>query len=303
MALITDTMTERSAEFVCLTGGVLDQRRMALFTGSGSREAALAALDAHRTPDGGFAFALEPDVKGPDPQPLAAMTALEILDEIGALDQRAGGKACDWLARHTAPDGGVPDLLTTIEKYPRPPWVQVPAQDHGGLLTTARAAGMLLKNRIEDQWVDGAVAFCSKAIDGLQASHPYELYSVVAFLDHCPDRAWAQAASKRIGDLVREGGLVLLDPANPEGISTAPGYAEHEFSFAYDFATTPESLAAGWFTKAELRLALDHLVAEQREDGGWPIHYKLWNPAIEQQARPGATLRALRVLKAWEGEG
>ncbi|SDD59014.1 hypothetical protein [Glycomyces harbinensis] len=301
MTRITDTMTERSAEFVWLTGSVLDQHRYALWSGGGSREAALAALDAHRTTDGGFAFALEADVKGPDPQPLTAMTALEILDEIGALDQTAGAGVCDWLARYTAADGGVPDLLTTITAYPRPPWVEAPPQDEGGLLTTARAVGMLLKHRIDHPWVEGATAFCRSRIDAIETSHPYEVFSVLAFLEHCPDRAWAEAAAKRVGAIVREAPLVLLDPANPDGIATPPGYAEHEFTFACDFAGTPDGVAAAWFTRDEMRAALDHLVSEQREDGGWPIHYKLWNPAIEQQARPRATIAALKILKAWEG--
>src|SRR5690606_3186666 len=138
MARIDDTVIARAARFIWTTGGVLDQHRMALFAGTGSREAALAALAAHRTGDGGYAFALEPDVKGPEPHPLTAMTALEILDEIGALDQATAGPVCDWLARHTAPDGGVPDLLPAIEAYPRPPWVAASPQDRGGLLTTAR---------------------------------------------------------------------------------------------------------------------------------------------------------------------
>lgn len=300
MPRITDTMTERSAEFIWLTGSVLDQHRFALLSGGGSREAALAALDAHRTGDGGFAFALEADVKGPDPQPLAAMTALEILDEIGALDQDAGAGICDWLARHTAADGGVPDLLTTITAYPRPPWVEAPPQDRGGLLTTARAVGMLLGNRVDHPWVEGATAFCRNRIDRVETSHPYEVYSLVAFLEHCPDRAWAEATAKRVGALVREAPLALLDPANPNGIDSPPGYAEHEFSFAHDFAGTPESIAAGWFSREEMRAALNHLVSEQQEDGGWPIHYKRWNPWIEQQARPRATIAALKTLKAWE---
>nr|BFF25810.1 hypothetical protein GCM10025732_37750 [Glycomyces mayteni] len=71
-------------------------------------------------------------MKGPDPQPLAAMTALGLLDEAGALDQETGAGVCDWLAGCTAPDGGVPDLLDTIAAYPHPPWVQAPPQDRGG---------------------------------------------------------------------------------------------------------------------------------------------------------------------------
>lgn len=300
MTRITDTMIERSAEFVWLTGSALDQHRMALFVGGGSPKAARAALDAHRTDDGGFALAVEPDVKGPDPQPISAMSALEILDEIDALDQPTAASVCDWLSQYTTGDGGVPDLLTTIERYPRPPWVEAPPQDRGGLLTTARVTGLLHRHGVDHPWVEGATDFCRDAIGRLEATHPYEVLSVNVFLDHLPDRDWAHSASKRIGELVRDTGLVLLDPANPEGVPTPPGYAEHEFTFACDFAPSPRSLAAGWFTEAELRTALVHLASEQREDGGWPIRYRLWNPAIEQQARPGATLAALKKLRAWD---
>ncbi|THV42799.1 hypothetical protein [Glycomyces buryatensis] len=299
MARITDTMLERSTEFIWLTGSVLEQRRMELFLGGGSRDAALAALEAYRTADGGFAFALETDVKGPNPQPLTAMTALEILAEIDALDQKAAAPICGWLTRHTAADGGVPDLLPTVTAYPRPPWVEAPPQDRGGLLTTARITGLLLEHRIEHPWIAGATAFCRKAIDELEATHPYEVYGVNLFLDHVPDRDWAIAASRRIGQMVRDGALVLLDPANPDRISPPPGYAVEEFAFACDFAS-PHSLAAAWFTADEMRIALDHLASEQREDGGWPIHYRRWHPAIEQQARPGFTLAALKTLRAWD---
>jgi hypothetical protein len=300
MARITDTMIDRAAEFIWLTGSTLDQRRLALLLGSGDSDAVRGALAAYRTADGGFAFAIEPDVKGPAPHPISAMSAFEVLDEADALDQQTAAPVCDWLLRHTTEDGGVPDLLTNIVDYPRPPWVEPPPQDRGGLLTTARTAGLLLKHGIEHPWIDGAIAFCRKAISELEATHPYEVISIVVFLDHAPDRAWAAAESKRIGALVRDTGLVLLDPANPEGLTPPPGYAVAEFTFACDFASSPQSLAAEWFTADEMAVALDHLVSEQREDGGWPIHYRRWNPAIEQQARPGYTLSALRTLRAWD---
>ncbi|HEX2144699.1 MAG TPA: hypothetical protein VHG10_09345 [Glycomyces sp.] len=300
MARITETMIERAAEFIWLTGSALDQRRMALALGVGDTAAVLRALEAYRTADGGFAFALEPDVKGPEPQPISAMHALEVLDEVDALDQETAGPICDWLTRCTAADGGVPDLLASIAAYPRPSWVAVPPQDQGGLLTTARITGLLLKHGIDHPWVAGATAFCRKAITDIESTHPYEVLSVSQFLDHAPDQAWAQAASKRVGALVREQDLVLLDPANPDRISPPPGYAVAEFTFACDYASGPDRLSAEWFSPEEMRVALDHLVSEQREDGGWPIHYRLWNPAIEQQARPGYTLLALRVLRAWD---
>jgi hypothetical protein len=305
MPRITETMTERAAEFIWLTGTALDQRRLALLLGDGDRDAVLTALAAHRTADGGYAYALEPDVKGPAPQPLTAMAALEILDEADALDQATAEPICDWLLDRTAPDGGVPDLLPSINTYPRPPWVEAPPQDRGGLLTTARSAGLLLEHGIEHPWVTGATAFCRKAISELETTHPYEAFSIVRFLDGLSrtqpaDRAWAETEAKRIGALVRDGGLVLLDPANPDGITTPPGYAESEFTHPCEFAADPQSLAAQWFTEEELAISLDHLAADQRDDGGWPIYYRRWNPAIEQQARPGFTLAALRTLRAWD---
>jgi hypothetical protein len=300
MGRITENMTERAAEFIWLTGSTLDQRRLEHLLGAGDRIAILTALDAHRTADGGYAYALEPDVKGPMPQPLAAMAALEVLDDTDTLAQDTAEPICDWLLRHTAPDGGVPDLLESVADYPRPPWVEPPPQDQGGLLTTARSVGLLLEHGVQHPWIEGATAFCRKRISELEATHPYEVFSVIRFLDNAPDRAWAEAEAKRIGALVRDGGLVLLDPANPESIPTPPGSAEKEYTHPCEFASEPQSLAAQWFTEEELALSLDHLAADQREDGGWPIYYRRWNPAIEQQARPGFTLKALAILSAWD---
>lgn len=301
MERIDAEQLERAAQFVWRTGSLVDQRRMARLAGTGTSEGVRAAVLAHRTGDGGFAFALEPDVKGPEPQPLAAMTALAILDEAGVLDQETGAGVCDWLAVHTAPDGGVPDLLETIGAYPHPPWVQAPPQDRGGLLTTARAAGYLLRNRVEHPWIDGAAAFCRDRIDRLEASHPYEMFSVAAFLGASPDRAWAGKAAACMGELVRGAGLVLLDPADREGVESPPGYAPGEHHLACDFAPDPASAGAAWFSAAEMRAALDFRAAEQDADGGWPIHYRRWHDGIELQARPGFTVDAVRVLKAWEG--
>jgi hypothetical protein len=49
-----------------------------------------------------------------------------------------------------------------------------------------------------------------------------------------------------------------------------PGYAPGEHHSAYDYARTPDSLAARWFSDAETERALDFLAAEQDQDGGQP---------------------------------
>jgi hypothetical protein len=64
MTRMTREMLARAEGFVWFTGRVLDQRRFAYHFGSGSADGVRRALDAYHAPDGGFAFGLEPDVRG-----------------------------------------------------------------------------------------------------------------------------------------------------------------------------------------------------------------------------------------------
>lgn len=297
MTRLTTEIHERAAGFIWLTGRVLDQRRLLAFQGHAAAGVE-RALAAHATDDGGYAFGLEPDVRGPLPQPLTVMTALRILDEVDALAKDEPGLT--WLAQHIAPDGGLPAVLGTIADYPRPPWVMPPPAPVGGLLPTGRIAGLLHKHGVDTPWLAAATEFCWRALDATEQTHPYEAESAVAFLDHAPDRQRAEQAAHRLGDLVRSQELVLLDPAHPESARSAPGYADTEFHYAHDFAPRPDSLAARWFTDDELAASLDHLAAAQQDDGGWQISWRRWAPTTESDARPGVTLEALRTLRAWD---
>jgi hypothetical protein len=297
MTRLTAATTEAATGFIWLTGRVLDQRRMANLNGGGDRDGVLAALEAYRTGDGGYAFGLEPDIKGPEPQPLTVMTALRILDEVGVAP---GAPEIAWLGRHRADDGGFPALLESIAGYPRPPWIEPPTGIAGGLLPTGRIAGLMHKHRASAPWLDAATGFCWTAIEELEATHPYEVESALVFLDNAPDRPRALKAAARLGEMVRQQGLVMLDPAHPERFSPAPGYAEGEFHYAYDFAPTPQSLGAQWFSADETATALDHLARSQQGDGGWQISWRRWAPTTESEARPGVTIEKLHILRAWD---
>jgi hypothetical protein len=43
---------------------------------------------------------------------------------------------------------------------------------------------------------------------------------------------------------------------------------------------------------------LGRLAAEQREDGGWDVHFKVFSPAAALDWRGDATVRALKILEA-----
>jgi hypothetical protein len=276
-------MIERAQQYIWSTARVLEQRRFELLFGDGGDKAAIrAALESYKTADGGYGYALEPDGRGATSQPPHIWTALEVLEEIGETDPRIG----DHLTTLTAPDGGLPVALPSIEPYPRAPWWGVGTE--GTLLATA-----IVYARFHDDhaWKERAEAFCWRAVDALDKTHPYEAEAAITFLDAAPDRARAEAAAERIGTLVREQRLVNQQPK---------GYSPGEIHHPHDFARTPDSLARRWFSDEEIEASLDHLQAQQRDDGGWPVTWAIWMPAIEIEWSGLVTIDALKLLRAYQ---
>ncbi|MGA5700009.1 hypothetical protein [Peterkaempfera bronchialis] len=153
------------------------------------------------------------------------------------------GSATGW-PRSPPPTAGSPQYC--------PPWLPIPTEPAGELLATGQIAGPLLRAGVRHRWLGPATDFCRHAVERLEQTHPYEAEAAVAFLDGVPDRPWARRQARRLGELVREQRLVLLDPDRPEEARLAPGYAPGEYHLPYDFAPHPQSLAPAWFSDAEL---------------------------------------------------
>jgi hypothetical protein len=275
----------RAERFVWSTARVLEQRRFELLFKAGDPAAVIAALEPYRTADGGYGYALEPDGRGPTSQPPHIWTALQVLEEAGATD----AAVCDQLASISAPGGGVPLALPSLEPYPRAPWWGI--EPGGSLITTANILAPLLRARVGHPWVDAATAFCWDTVEAIGETHPYEAEAAVMFLDAAPDRPRAERAAERIGGLVHAQGLIGEDFA---------GYAPGEVHCPPDYAPGPDSLARRWFTEAQMELAVVALEHEQGEDGGWPVKWAIWTPATKIEWGGMVTLKALKVLRAYE---
>jgi hypothetical protein len=115
----------------------------------------------------------------------------------------------------------------------------------------------------------------------------YEMFGLLAFLQHVPDRDRARQAFGRIGPLIIDRDLVALDPE-------APG----EVHFPLAFAPQPDSLARELFDQATIKAHLDHLAQAQRDDGGWTFNWLAWSSAAETEWRGFLTVDALRLLRA-----
>ena len=282
-----------------LTARVLEQRRFAYHFLNGGADAVETALDAYRNEDGGYGHALEPDLRGPVSQPLHTGHALRVLDAIGRCGGQRVERVCRYLTSVSTPDGALPAVHPSQHGYPAAPFVRVVPEPPSELLATGPVVGLLHRNEVWHAWLFRATDFCWQAITSLEKSHPYEVQAAVAFLDSVPDRSRAQAAADRLGRLVREHRLVALDPERVDAHPVTPGCAPGEHHFPYDYARTPGSLARAWFTDEEMTRSLDFLASEQREDGGWPARRRAWAPGTALEARPMATVEALRTLKAY----
>jgi len=285
-----------AAAFVAASARVLDQRRFQRLFEDGPASAVRDAVAAYRNEDGGLGHALEPDCRAPGSQPAATEMALRILNEAGAWDEDLVRGACDWLARIAPAEGGAAFVLSgprALEGWPHAPWWVPEEGNPPSLVATGLIAGTLHARGFSHPWLDGATDVMWNRIGKLGADMAdgigggYEMFGVLAFLQHVPDRDRARQAFARVGPLILDRKMVALDPE-------APG----EVHSVLAFAPEPDSLARGLFDDATVAATLDHLARGQRDDGGWTFNWPAWSPDAERDWRGFLTVDNLRLLRA-----
>jgi hypothetical protein len=285
--IVTDVL-DAAADFVWRTGRLIDRHRFAHQFLGGDRAPVLAALAAYQNPDGGFGNALEPDLRGPASQPETLEVAFWVLDGVDAMHDPMVTAACDWLVGASTAEGGVPFVLPSALEHPRAPWWQTGQDPPASLVPTAAIAGLLHKHRVDHPWLAPATAWTWRAVDAIEQTSPYEVHSVLPFLEHVPDRERAEAAFRRVGELTLAQGLVALDPA-----------AEGEVHGPLEFAPGPDSMARRLFADEVIEAHLDHLLASQRPDGGWTVNFPAWTEAAGLEWRAWVTVHNLGVLRSY----
>src|SRR4051812_3135019 len=105
MRAMTMLDQDRILDFVTANARLLDRRRAELAVGAGDPEAALTVLAGYQNADGGFGWALEPDSRAPGSQPVAALHAFEVLEEVAPVTSPLAGRLLDWLDGVALPGG------------------------------------------------------------------------------------------------------------------------------------------------------------------------------------------------------
>lgn len=263
---------------------LLERLRLAVLLHGASAEPALQALRAYNNPDGGFGHALEPDVRGPDSEPVSTLDALETLVELGASDDQMVTDAAAWLAAIAATDGSIPMVMPTAAAYPHAPWM-VPAE--GGSHLTLMLAAVLAQAGIASAWLGRANQWCWQRIEGADGLSGYWIKAGLMFLDAVADERRALAAIEPLRDRLEADGSIRV-----------PGGTEDERLRPLALSPSPQLRSRTLFTDEQIDTELDALEAGQHEDGGWTFDFLAWCPGQGLEWRGIVTLGALRTLRA-----
>jgi hypothetical protein len=270
--------------FLYANARLLDRHRLACLAHGAPPGPVLAALRAYQNPDGGFGHALEPDLRAPHSEPVAALHALDILAGLNAADDPMTGDAARWVAGVAGPDGGVPFVLPAALAFPRAPWME---PGPGGSHLTFAIAAALHELGWPGSWLDQATDWCWARLDGPEALDGYWAMFALGFLDKVPDEPRARAAIERLRPLLRADGSLPV-----------PGGTEGEQLTPLALSGRPGRRSRALFTPAQIEAGLDALEDGQQPDGGWTFDFLAWSPGQEAEWRGIVTLLALVTLDA-----
>jgi hypothetical protein len=278
----------KAKEFLQKNARLLERLRYSFIFEEGPKEPVLAALDAYQNEDGGYGNALEPDLRGPESQPIPVWTALGLLDELHSVGGVRIRRILGYLEKIEPKGGGVPFVLPTANQSPHAPWWNSKARKPPASINpTAGIAALLYKNKVTGAWLTRADRWCWKYIEQMQDVNPYELRVTLAFLDHAPDRAKAARHLARLRPKILAKGVVELDVDS-----------KAEVFRPFDYAPDPDSLSRQVFSEIDMDRQLDGLERAQAPDGGWTINFPIWTPITEFEWRGVQTVEMLKILQA-----
>jgi hypothetical protein len=274
---------------------LIDRRRFDLLFRGGDPEAVICALAGYANADGGFGWALEPDLRGASSQPVGALHAFEVLEEIAPSTNPLAATLCDWLEAVSLADGGLPFALPGARgPGSAPHWARA---DHSRSSLHITSAVCATAHRVaahdpavaEHRWLARATDYCRREIATLERPRgPYEFRYVLELLDALHDKS-AEAAR----ELAR---LRHFVPAS--GAMPVEGGAEGEMLRPLDFSPRPDRPLRELFAAEVIAADLDRLAAERLDDGGWDVDWRVFSPAAAVEWRGYVTVRALTILKA-----
>jgi hypothetical protein len=283
--------------FLVSQGRLLDRHRSDLVMDVGDPDRVLRTLDAHRNPDGGYGWSIEPDLRSAGSHPAGALHAFEVIEEVAPTTSSHAAELCDWLATVTRPDGGLPFVLPIDDPDGSSPvWTEADTTTSSLQITSAVAAFAHRAGRhdpaiAEHPWLAAATGYCLERIAATERPEEMfvlELRFALWFLDAIADDVPGATDHMR-----RLAGVIP-----PSGSLPVPGGTADEKLGPLDFTPLPDRPLRKLFAADAVAADLEQLAGEQRPDGGWTVDFASASPGAEREWRSYATVRAITILRA-----
>src|SRR6266545_3335862 len=256
---------DRILDFVTSNARLLDRHRAGLAIGSGDPEAALAVLAGYRNADGGFGWALEPDSRAPASQPVAALHAFEVFEEVAPVTSPLAAGLLNWLDAVALPGGAVPFAIPGGASAGSAPMWGAADTTSPSLHMTAVVLGIAHRVARHDRavaahpWLRRATDWAMDEIAALDGPRDaIEFRFVLQLLD----------ALEASDELARLGAHLP-----PDGTMAVVGGKPDEAMRPLDFSPEPDRPLRALLDPRAVDADLDRLEAEQHEDGGWDVDW------------------------------
>ncbi|WP_211747594.1 hypothetical protein [Paenibacillus sp. Marseille-Q4541] len=287
-------VVKKARDFIYTHARLLDRYRFEYATGQRSAEAILHSLAAYQNQDGGFGHGLEPDIRSPYSQPQGAEFALHLLDEVHLYPESILTGLGYFLQKHSNPEtGGWPYSFRSVNEHPHAPWWTTEKDDIASLNPTGSIIGLLYKCKewhpfLKESWFKKAEAFTWSSIEHSNLEGYHDVIQAIHFLEYQDDSERTNQLKNRVDHILEQPGTIELDP-------DATGYVHK----VLDWAPRADSYAARFVPKEVIQQHLEHLLASQLEDGGWPISWPALSPAAEAEWRGHLTMERLKTLASY----
>lgn len=281
------SVLERATDFIWRNARLLERVLFAHQFLDAPADQVRDVVHAYRNVDGGFGHALEPDIRGPASQPLHVEVALRALRQAGVRDAELATGACAFLASVAREDGVVPIGLPSMLQYPRAVhWAALGPPDDSPN-PTAALVGLLQWQGVEHPWLDRAAAWCARRLEA-PITEAHDIRAALTFLEYAPHRQDTGSLAVKVAGQAH-GAAWFLAETGSDSYGLTP----------LQLAPTPAAAGREAFPDALLAAHLDHLLARQQDDGGWPISWTPPGAAAVLEWRGMLTLEALTALRAY----
>ena len=279
---------EKAERFIWENARLLERAIFEYRFYDGSPERIVNILRTYQNADGGFGQALEPDLRAPDSQPLFVEFALRTLYECDIHDAELAYSACNFLAMHTDPRGGIPAIFASASRYPRADHWNNPAAEQPSLDRLSGLVGLALWQGIQHPWLEQVVPACLDYTANVQFNDAHTILTAFCLIESLAQKRDMEILFEKLtNELLKARFYCAEVPVKDYGLTPL------------SFAPRPDAFCRRMFTQVQIEEHLSDMEAKQEEDGGWPIQ---WKPPGEQSKwewRAYKTVNAMCILRAY----